>query len=128
MKFAQDTASDLYRIQSVEPGGVRVAGRHYTSSLLVLPDRVVPDWEPDSVDDLDRRMLAGLLEHQPEILILGTGRRQVFPDPRMFISLMDVGVGYEVMATDAACRTYNILLSEGRRVLAALIVESDGDA
>ena len=127
MKFAQDTANEHYRIQSVEPGRVRVAGRHYTSSLLVLPDRVVPDWGPDSVDDLDRRVLADLLEHRPEILILGTGGRQVFPDPRLFVALMEIGVGYEVMATDAACRTYNILLSEGRRVLAALIVESDGD-
>ncbi len=122
MKFAQDTANDRYVIQSAEPGRVRIAGKYYSSSLLVLPDRVIPDWEPNSVAELTGRVLSRLTEHRPEVLILGTGERQVFPDPRLFVSLMDVGVGYEVMSTDAACRTYNILLSEGRRVLAALIL------
>jgi uncharacterized protein len=123
MKFAQDTVNSRYLIESVDPGRVRVGGRDYTSSLLVLPDRVVPDWPPESIGDLSGRVLGALLEHRPEIVILGTGSRQVFPEPRLFVSLMDLGVGYEVMATDAACRTYNILLAEGRRVLAALIVE-----
>lgn len=122
MKFARDSANDRFMIQSVEPGRIGIAGRHFTESLLVLPDRIVPDWGPGSVDELTARRLTELLEHRPEIVILGTGERQVFPSPRLFVSLMDVGVGYEVMATDAACRTYNILLSEGRRVLAALIL------
>lgn len=122
MKFAQDTSNDRFMIQSVEQGRIRIAGQNYTESLLVLPDHIVPDWGPRSVDELSSHLLTQLLEHRPEIVILGTGERQVFPSPRLFVSLMDVGVGYEVMATGAACRTYNILLAEGRRALAALIL------
>ena len=62
-----------------------------------------------------------LTTHDPEIIIFGTGKEQVFPDPALFVPLMERGIGYEVMNTGAACRTYNILLSEERRVLAALI-------
>ena len=122
MKFAEDNTNDRYMIQSVEPGRIRVAGRQFTQSLLVLPDRVVANWGPGSADELNANLLKDLLEYEPEIVILGTGTRQVFPSPRLFVPLMDMGVGYEVMATDAACRTYNVLLAEGRRVLAALIM------
>ena len=60
---------------------------------------------------------------QPQILIIGTGPAQVFPSPRVLVPLMDAGIGYEIMDTGAACRTYNILVSEGREVVAALLLD-----
>ena len=66
-----------------------------------------------------------IIEHRPEVLILGTGERQVFPDPAIFCTLMDLGIGFEVMDNAAACRTYNILIAEERRAVLALMLATD---
>ena len=68
---------------------------------------------------------AGLLQHRPELVLLGTGATQRFPHPRLLSALSDARVGVEMMDTRAACRTFNILIAEDRRVVAALIVGAD---
>jgi uncharacterized protein len=122
MKFSLDHSNDNLVISGYGPGEVAVGRRRYTASLLVAPDGVCPEWGPATVADLNAEHLAEVLEHRPELLILGTGERQQFPEPALFAALMAAGVGYEVMDTAAACRTYNILLGEGRRVVAALLL------
>lgn len=122
MKMSLDQINPRLVITGYGPGELQVGQQRYTASLLVTPDGVRPEWGPVSINDISGRHLFDLLEHRPEILILGTGESQQFPDPRLFIDLMDAGVGYEVMDTAAACRTYNVLLSEGRKVLGAFLL------
>lgn len=101
---------------------VAVNGVQYQRSLVVLPDRVVEDWSvPDPAALTLERMetLAGL---GVEIVLLGTGSRLVFPPANLMAPIAAARVGFEVMDTRAACRTYNILLAEGRQVAAALIL------
>ena len=122
MKFSPADQGEGYSIQSYGPGWVVIKGETHHSNLLVMPDRVVPDWRPGCFTDLDAEDLAQLATYQPEIVILGTGRRQHFPSPAIYRKLADQGIGLEAMDTGAACRTYNILLAENRQVLAALLL------
>ncbi|MEO8753704.1 MAG: Mth938-like domain-containing protein [Casimicrobiaceae bacterium] len=104
------------------PGWVRVGQTEYRQNLLLLPDAVIEGWAPDGFAALAESDFAALLAHAPETVLLGTGARQLFPHPRLLQALSAAHVGVEVMDTRAACRTFNILVAEDRRVLAALIV------
>lgn len=104
-------------------GWVEVAGRRIAASVAVAAERIQEGWTAAGLDGLAASETAALAEWKPEILLLGTGARFRFPDPSALAPLYRAGVGVEVMDTRAACRTYNILLAEGRRVVAALIVE-----
>lgn len=124
MKLHLSTAPGAQLITGYGSGYVTVNGRRYEASLIVLPDRVIVGWAVRAFGDLDVRHLRELLPHRPEIVLLGTGARQRFPAPAMLTDLTLSDVGVEVMDTQAACRTYNILVAEGRRVAAALIIET----
>ena len=102
-------------------GYVEVGGTRYTASLVVSADRLAA-WPARSIDALDRSDLAPIVEMKPEILLIGTGSTLGFPDPASLADLHAARIGVEVMDTRAACRTYNILLGEGRHVVAALIL------
>lgn len=122
MKFLLNDNSGLHAIQQYDEGCITIRQTVYQRSLIVLPDRIISDWTPSSVEQLkvdDFHLLAGL---GLEIVILGTGRQQRFPHPALTQPLMQQRIGFEVMNTPAACRTYNILVSEGRRVAAALFM------
>jgi uncharacterized protein len=105
-------------------GWVQVNATRHASSLVVLPDRLVEGWAPAGFDGLAVEDFRALLEHAPEIVLLGTGRTLRFPDPRLAAPLAERRIGLEVMDTPAACRTFNILSAEGRRVAAAVLVEA----
>lgn len=122
MKIALDSAFGAYIVTDYEPGRVRFGERAFSTSLIALHDRLIPDWEHHPPAALRPTDLRPITEQGPEILILGTGDTQVFPDPASFATLMDLGIGFEVMDNGAACRTYNILLAEGRRVALALML------
>ncbi|HET9046114.1 MAG TPA: Mth938-like domain-containing protein, partial [Casimicrobiaceae bacterium] len=94
----------------------------YRRNVVLLPDRIVEDWAPSGLDGLTADDFAVLLAHKPEIVLLGTGTTQRFLHPRVLAPLIDARVGVETMDTRAACRTFNILVAEGRRVAAALVV------
>ncbi|MGE5093574.1 MAG: Mth938-like domain-containing protein [Betaproteobacteria bacterium] len=104
-------------------GYVAVNGARHQESLVVGADRLITDWPVRSVQDLHADHLAAIVELRPEIVLLGTGARLDFPSPALLAPLYKAGIGVEVMDTPAACRTYNILLGEGRNVIAALILE-----
>lgn len=104
-------------------GWVRVGPDEYRESIVLLPDAIVQGWAPDGFGALGERDFARLLDYQPEVVLLGTGNAQHFPHPRLLAALAEAHVGVEVMDTGAACRTFNILVAEGRRVAAALTVD-----
>lgn len=105
------------------PGYIAINGARYQHSMIVLPDRLA-DWEPARFEDLTAAMFAELAGLPLEILILGTGAKLRFPSPALTRSLYEARIGLEVMDTQAACRTYNILLSEDRRVGAAILIDA----
>jgi uncharacterized protein len=103
-------------------GWVRIGTREYRASVVVTVDTVA-DWAPAGFEALAEDDFARLLvPTRPDVVLLGTGATIRFPHPRLTRALADAGVGVEVMDTAAACRTYNILVAEGRRVVAALVV------
>jgi uncharacterized protein len=122
MKFHLQTATSNV-ITGSGPGWVRVGTQDYRGSIVVTADSVTPGFAPGGFDALDEADFKRLLDTSPEIVLLGTGSVQRFPHPRLTAALAGARVGIEVMDTRAACRTYNILVAEGRSVTAALIVE-----
>ena len=93
----------------------------YNQSLIVSP-QMVEMWSASAESGPRREDFTMIADHAPEVVILGTGSRIVFPGPELTRPLVDAGIGLEVMDTQAACRTYNILLADGRAALAALLV------
>jgi uncharacterized protein len=99
---------------------VMVNGQRHESSLIVMPEQLLP-WSAQSFDALNEADLIFLRDLRAEIVLLGTGPRQRFPHPRLAAPLAAAGIGLEVMDLKAACRTYNILVAEERKVAAALM-------
>ena len=122
MKFERDDAQGRNTFTGYGDGHVVVNGKRHAASLVVSGDRLITDWPAASVESLTADHLAAIVELAPEIVLLGTGAKFTFPDPSLLAPLYKAGIGVEVMDTPAACRTYNILLAEGRNVVAALIV------
>ena len=122
MKLHLSRPEGLNQITSCGSGFVAVNGVRHARSLLVTPQRLVEDWPAASFEALTSASLGTALALEPEVVLLGTGERLQFPAADILRPLIEAGIGYEVMDTGAACRTYNILMAEGRRVLAALII------
>jgi uncharacterized protein len=132
MQFSQDKDPTSYRIHAYQAGRIDIVVPHnddpeanrtltLTQSFIMTPEVLIQDWAPQQPDQLHQDHLQILLELQPEVVLLGTGERLVFPAVRITADLLGAGIGVEVMDTAAACRTYNILMHEGRHVAAALI-------
>lgn len=96
--------------------------RQLTRSAIVTPDTLLEGWQPQQAQELVVSHMQDVLAFEPEIVILGTGRHLRFPSNDVMQACHQAGAGVEVMDTGAACRTYNILAAEGRRVVAALIM------
>ncbi|MEX0959480.1 MAG: Mth938-like domain-containing protein [Burkholderiales bacterium] len=103
-------------------GYVMVNRVRYEQSLVVLPDQLLEDWNVSGFDALNETAVGELAALDVEIVLLGTGARLRFPHPRLLQPLYAAGTGVEVMDTAAACRTYNILVAEDRKVAAALLL------
>ncbi|MGD8977078.1 MAG: MTH938/NDUFAF3 family protein [Gammaproteobacteria bacterium] len=121
MSLDQTDRAEL--ISGWEPGEIRVGERHFRESIVLKPGTAPRPWAAPEPAALTLDDLAPALDLQPEILILGTGDRLVFPDGQIHARILALGIGFEVMDSGAACRTYNILVAEDRPVVAALIVE-----
>jgi uncharacterized protein len=122
VKLHASRPSGVNTITGYGEGYVMVNGERRSSSVVVMPDRIEA-WQPGGFDTLtpdDFEFLKGL---GAEIVLLGTGPRQRFPHPRLTAGLAQAGVGLEVMDLQAACRTYNILVAEERKVAAALLFQ-----
>lgn len=123
MKFHRDEAGGKNAFTGYGEGYVEVNGTRHAASLVLTGERLVTDWPATAVEALAPDHMAAIAELKPEIVLIGTGAKLSFPDRALLASLYKAGIGVEIMDTPAACRTYNILLGEGRGVLAAVIVE-----
>ena len=122
MKIELDSRlSGRNMIDSYSAEGVLIRETLYRDSLIVSPDRIVGDWAPRALEELDRGHFTQILEMSPEIILLGTGARLSFPDEELLAPMLRKGIGVEVMDTGAACRAYNFIAAEGRIVVAALL-------
>lgn len=121
MKLHLSRSPESNQITGYGPDHVLVNGVRHENSLIVLPDEVINDWV-GRFEDLSAADFDVVLMRAPEILLLGSGPRLRFPSPAYYAALLKVRIGVEVMDSAAACRTFNILAAEGRRVAAALIL------
>lgn len=124
MKLSEDPSGKINLIRAYGEGEITVNETRLRANVIVTPERLIHDWAPADFAAWEAVHLAPLVEMSLEIVLLGTGSRQRFPDTSLLIPLYEAGVGVEIMATDAACRTYNILAAEDRRVAAALLLEA----
>jgi uncharacterized protein len=122
LKLHRDATSGHNQFTGYGAGYVAVNGTRYEHSLVVLPDRIVADWPATTFDALEARHLDALAALGAEVVLLGTGETLRFPRPELTRALVAARVGLEVMDVQAACRTYNILVAEERRVAAALLL------
>lgn len=114
--------ADRQLVKAYGDGGFRIAGTAYTGSVLIFPDRTQP-WPVSDVDGITAESLKPFVDAQtrPQILVVGTGPKMAFIPPALRAYCREYGIVLEVMDTGAACRTYNVLLTEDRSVAAALI-------
>ena len=122
MKLHRTEAIGKNAITGYGEGYVLVNQARHERTLVVLPDQLVTDWAASSFEALTADHLAALLPLDAEIILLGTGPRIRFPRPEILAPLIRGRVGYEIMDVQAACRTFNILVSEERKVAAALLL------
>ena len=126
MKFQPDSLAGINNITHVDANGVRINGRTHASSVIVPWSGEVRAWDATGVtaaaDTLTREHFDALLAYEPEVVIFGSGARLRFVSPALLRGLMERRIGVETMDTGAACRTYTVLASEGRRVVAAVVL------
>jgi uncharacterized protein len=120
LKLHATAPSSLNTFTAYGEGYVMINGARHETNMIVLPEQLLP-WSATSFDALKESDFQVLLDLKPEILLLGTGPKQRFPHPRLTRALAAKRIGVEAMDLQAACRTYNILMAEERRVAAALL-------
>lgn len=108
-------------IRSVTDNGFHVNEVKYEGAIIVSADTVIPSWGADSINTLTEALLQPVFDLEPEIVLLGTGHDQMFPEPSLMMSFYRRGIGIEAMTTNAACRTFNVLMSERRNAVAAML-------
>ncbi len=123
MKFQPESASGANVISRHEAGRVWVGTLPFTHSLLVPWEGAVLPWEAPAFDALTAAHFERIAALEPEVVIFGSGQRLRFVHPALLRALIDRRIGVETMDTAAACRTYNVLVSEKRSVVAALVLE-----
>jgi uncharacterized protein len=119
LKFTRESSA-AKMIRSVSTDGIQIGDDVYTQTIGVSVDTVFDDWASKSIADLVEEDFAALLELEPEVIVLGTGRTNIFPPRELVFAMARRQIGFEVMDTGAAARTYNVLATEGRKVVALL--------
>ena len=122
VNFTRDQNSAV-TVRQVEPGAIRIGDETFTENVYIFRDEIKRGIAMDDIAALQVQALDELLAKGPEIVILGTGWRSERPPRELVFAMARRGIGFETMDTPAACRTFNILLSEGRDVAALLIIE-----
>ena len=122
MRFTQDLTSNVNVIRGYGRGELRINDQLYQQSLIVSSTTIQPEPALNGVGDLADDHATHILSLKPEVVLLGTGQRQIFPDAAFGARFLQAGVGFEVMDTGAACRTFNVLVGEQRQVVALLLL------
>jgi uncharacterized protein len=125
MKLHLNTQANLNLITAYSEAYIEINKQRFGHSLIVMPELCLHDWDVKHSTEIGLSQVAKLIElhrsHKIEVLLLGTGETQHFLTGAPYFALAEKGIAIECMSTAAACRTYNILMSEGRQVMAALI-------
>jgi len=122
MKFAEDHNEANYKITGYEKQGIKINDRLFQQSLIVSPSTLIAEWKPSEIMQLSAEDLESFYELNAEIILLGTGDKQCFPNTDVLKQLAKMQIGFEIMDTQAACRTFNIIMAEGRNVVAGLFL------
>lgn len=122
MRFSRDETTEL-TIRRIEDGAITIGEETVTTHVALTAGRIIREWPATPVAELSMGDLDTVLAENPEMIVLGTGREQRFAPKELTFALARRGVGLETMDTRAACRTFNILVAEGRRPAAVLIIE-----
>ncbi len=123
MKLHLHTEPAQNNITAHGPGYVVVSGQRIEHAVIVTPEHLINPWTQGGVSALVIEDFAALLDWKPALVVFGSGAQFRFPHPRLLAAFSQARIGFDVMDTPAACRTYNVLMSEGRRVAAALLVD-----
>jgi len=123
LKLQSDPHSGANTITGYGDGYVEINKTPYAHAVLLSSDGAISNWSAQSFDSLEASHFSQMVDLKPELVLIGTGSRQCFPKPELLKALVQAKIGFEIMNSQAACRTYNILVGEGRQVLLALIVE-----
>jgi uncharacterized protein len=123
LKLQSDPHSGANTITGYGDGYVEINQTPYAHAVLLSSDGAIAEWPVKTFEDLEAGHFSQMIDLKPELILIGTGKRQRFPKPELLKSLITAKIGFEIMDSQAACRTYNILVGEGRQVLLALIVE-----
>jgi uncharacterized protein len=127
MQFTRETSS-AHLIHAVEADRIRIGENWHAGNLIVTAEEIVRDWTLATAGKVTVADLAPALRFEPELIVVGAGSGSQTPDVDLMADLAALGVGLEYMHTSAACRTFNVLIHEGRRVAAALILEAEAQA
>jgi uncharacterized protein len=122
MQLSLNRPGEYLFVRKVDAAAITVVDRALERSFVLALDRAVEDWPVAAVAELDEAAIAPILELAPAVVILGSGPRIVFPTQQVLAAFLQRGIGLEVMDNAAAARTFNVLASEGRRVVAAFIL------
>ncbi len=125
MKIHLDDRAANYKISSYQKGRIMVNGEILTRSFVLTPTTLVRDWPPQEFEALEAGHFETVASMETEVVLLGSGMHQRFPPAEVLRPLLDAGMAVEIMDTGAACRTFNILVSDGRKVAAALLMIGD---
>ena len=128
MKLHPTATKQYQTITGYDDSGVEINAQPFGKSLIVMPETAPRDWDVSAFEQLTEAHFAQILADRPDVVILGTGARQRFVHPKLSAALTMSRIGLECMDNKAACRTYNILMAEGRKVTLALIIESGAPA
>ena len=122
MELNLDTNEGHYQIRAYTKDFIQINEQKIRHSLIVMPDKLIDPWSPHSIADLTAEDLQKIIDLQPSIVLLGSGEKLAFPPPQLLNTFYQQKIGIEVMNNGAACRTYTVLMSEGRKVAAALLI------
>ena len=122
MKLHLTTSENNYLITGYGASFVEINKQRYSANLIVMADKLLLDWPATDFASLTEAHFIQIVELKPEVVLLGTGEKHQFLHPKIIQHLIESGIPLECMTTAAACRTYNILMSEGRNVAAALLI------
>jgi len=122
VKLQLDLTGNIHLITAHGDGWIAIDGERHESNLLLTPTGITPGWLPGGWATLDAAAIDTLLTLEPELILLASGPHLQWPPPAALARLTAARIGFEVMALAAACRTYNVVASEGRRVVAGLVL------
>jgi uncharacterized protein len=122
MKFSEEHDEQQFVITGYDKKSVRINDKGFSQGFILTSEYFNPNWEPQRFNHLNPQHLEEIFALEPEVILLGTGAKQLFPEQEVYLSLVNSTIGFEVMNTQAACRTFNILTADNRKVAAALFL------